>query len=81
MDEPNPQNMEGFLGQVVEMILNDDDEEVLPAARRLRYLRERVPHFDDLDDKDFLLRFRFSKEMMLDLLTKIDHQLEYPTDK
>lgn len=38
-------------------------------------------HFYGLDDKKFILRYRFSKEVVLKILEEIDHRLEYPTDK
>lgn len=62
--------------------LDDDDEEVFAAPRRRpRFIRDRVQHFEELDDADFVMRFRFSKEMTLMLLEKIDIHLEFPTDK
>jgi hypothetical protein len=73
--------MDGFARNALEMLLNDDDDDDLPPPRRPRFIRERIPHFDDLDEVDFAMRFRFSKEMTLDLLVKIDHLLEYPNDK
>lgn len=75
------QTMEGLIANAIE-VLDDDDEELLPAfGRRPRFIRERIEHFDDLDDADFVMRFRFSKQTALNLLMKIDHRLEFPTDK
>lgn len=58
---------------------SDSDEEVIP--RRPRWLKERIDLFEYYDDRDFTIRFRLSKEATLFLLTKIEHKLEYISDR
>lgn len=73
--------LDGVLGIAVDFLLNDSDDDEGPPARRMRFIRERISHFEDLDDKDFTTRFRFSKASTFYVLTLIDHKLEFPTDK
>lgn len=73
--------MDGILRIAMDIVLNDSDDEDAPPPRRMRFIRERITHFDDLDEKDFVMRFRFSKATAYDVLTMIDHKLEFRTDK
>lgn len=58
---------------------SDSDDEYLP--RRPRWIQERNNYFDDYDNIDFIKRFRLSKRAALCLLTKIEHKLEYDSDR
>ncbi|CAK1592206.1 unnamed protein product [Parnassius mnemosyne] len=58
---------------------SDSDEEYIP--RRPRWIRERNNYFDNYDDRDFAIRFRLSKEATLCLLSKIEHHLEYSSNR
>lgn len=55
----------------------DEDEFI---ARRPRWIREREEHFDTLDDKDFVTRFRLTKPTVLSVLESIEDKLEFPTN-
>ena len=50
-----------------DLIFDSDDEELLEAQapRRPRFIGERLDHFADLDDVDFVRRFRLSKRSVL----------------
>ncbi|CAH1969791.1 unnamed protein product [Acanthoscelides obtectus] len=58
---------------------SDDEKDMELPARRLRFIRERIDHLEDLDDVDFCRRFRLSKNSALQVLTLIEHRLEFPT--
>lgn len=58
---------------------SDSDDDYVP--RRPRWIKERVNYFDDYDDHDFAIRFRLSKESTLCLLDKLEHKLEYSSDR
>ena len=63
---------------------NDDDDEddfIIFAIRRPRWIRERTDDFDSLDDRDFITRYRLTKPTILSILEKIEHHLEYETDR
>lgn len=55
----------------------DEDEFVV---RRSRWIREREEHFDTLDDKDFVTRFRLTKPTVLSILESIEDKIEFPTN-
>lgn len=57
---------------------SDDDDEFV--VRRPRWIREREEHFDTLDDKDFVTRFRLTKPTVLSVLESIEDKIEYPTN-
>ncbi|XP_045763464.1 putative nuclease HARBI1 [Maniola jurtina] len=57
---------------------SDTDEEYI--VRRPRWIREREQHFDTLDDKDFVTRFRLTKPTVLSVLESIEDKLEFPTN-
>lgn len=58
---------------------DSDDEDYLGG--RPRWFKERSNYFEDYDDLDFITRFRLSKTSVLNLLTKIEHRLEYASDR
>lgn len=58
---------------------SDSDDDYVP--RRPRWIKERVNYFDDYDDHDFAIRFRLFKESTLCLLDKLEHKLEYSSDR
>ncbi|KAK3920195.1 Putative nuclease [Frankliniella fusca] len=59
------------------LTLDDSDSEDDAPARRPRLIKERMLHFDDLDDVAFMKRFRLSKEGALYVLEKIAIKLEF----
>lgn len=59
---------------------NDSDDEEF-VVRRPRWIREREVPFHGLDDKDFVTRFRLSKQTVLLVLQAIEDRLEFPTDR
>lgn len=74
--------MDEFVQVALNLVFDDsDEEEIGEILRRPRFIRERIPHFDDLDDKDFVTRFRLSKGAVLEVLTLIEHKLEFLSDK
>jgi len=60
---------------------NEDDEFIMLAIRRPRWIRERAEDFDNLDDTDFVTRYRLSKSTVLSILEKIENALEFETDR
>ncbi|XP_034242353.1 putative nuclease HARBI1 [Thrips palmi] len=74
------------MNAIIEAALNivfesDDEEENLERVPRPRFIRDRLEHFTDMDDKDFIRRFRFTKRGCLHVLELIEERLEYPSDK
>lgn len=60
---------------------NDEDDFIIFAVRRPRWIRERAEDFDSLYDRDFITRYRLTKPTVLSILEKIEHHLEYKTDR
>jgi hypothetical protein len=61
-------------------IVEDDDLEVLDFIENGQiYVRQH--YFEDLDEGTFRRRFRLTKNCVYQLLTMIEDQLEYTTDK
>ncbi|XP_039293495.1 putative nuclease HARBI1 [Nilaparvata lugens] len=58
---------------------SDSDEE--NVIRRPRWIKERANEFDDLDNIDFITKYRLSKRTVLCVLELIEHKLEFPSDK
>jgi len=56
---------------------DDNDEIMIFAVRRPRWIRERAEEFDNLDDHDFLTRYRLTKSSVLSVLEEIEESLEY----
>lgn len=69
----------------IDICLEDDsdDEHLFDEVpqRRPRFIQERKNHFEDLDDVDFVRRFRLSKQSALKVLELIEASLEFPSDK
>ncbi|KAE8739090.1 hypothetical protein FOCC_FOCC015413 [Frankliniella occidentalis] len=63
--------------RALDFLCESDSDDDMPA-RRPRLIKERIPHFDDLDDVDFVRRFRLSKQSVLHVLDQIENSLEYP---
>lgn len=60
---------------------NDEEDIIIFAVRRPRWIRERAQEFDNLDDRDFITRYRLSKATVLLILEQIEESLEYETDR
>lgn len=60
-----------------DLIFDSDDELLQRPQRRARLIKERIDHFNDLDDHDFCIRFRLSKRSAVQVLALIEHRLEY----
>lgn len=60
---------------------NEEDDMIIFAVRRPRWIRERAEEFDNLDDRDFITRYRLTKLSVLSVLEKIEESLEYETDR
>jgi len=58
-----------------------EDEFIIFAIRRPRWIRERAEDFDNMDDTDFVTRYRPSKPTVLSILEKIEAALEFETDR
>ncbi|ENN83189.1 hypothetical protein YQE_00452, partial [Dendroctonus ponderosae] len=61
------------------LIFQEADEDFI--VRRPRWMKEREDHFNNLDEKDFQIRFRLSKASTLHVLQLIEHKLEFPDNK
>lgn len=59
----------------------DEDEFVIFPIHRPRWIRERAEDFESLDDRDLITRYRLTKPTVLSILEKIEHCLEYETDR
>jgi hypothetical protein len=64
-------------------IVEDDDLEVLDFIENglPRQIYARQHYFENLDEGTFRRRFRLTKNCVYQLLTMIEDQLEYTTDK
>ncbi|CAI6357754.1 unnamed protein product [Macrosiphum euphorbiae] len=60
---------------------DNEDEFIIFAIRRPRWIRERAEDFDTMDDTDFVTRYRLSKPTVLSMLEKIEDALEFETDR
>lgn len=60
---------------------SDSDLEYEPVIRRPRRIMIRHNFMERYDDSEFAIRFRLSKESVLALLAKIQHNLEYISDR
>jgi len=73
--------------RVINIAFEDDDDDdnedefIIFAIRRPRWIRERAEDFDNLDDIDFVTRYRLSKPTVLSILEKIEDALEFETDR
>lgn len=55
--------------------------EFLLWERRPYRVRPRVDHFTILDENDFFMRFRLTKQTVLHILDLIEREIETPTDR
>lgn len=65
-------------------LLNDEDEDIvefIEEQRRPYIVNERYDAFNELDDVDFVRRFRLSKNTVLFILEQIEEAIETPTDR
>ncbi|KAJ4447341.1 hypothetical protein ANN_09345 [Periplaneta americana] len=62
---------------------NDSDEEYGQEYKKTtsRWLKERATYFEDYDDSDFVTHFRLSKTSALSVLSMIEHNLEFTTNR
>ena len=68
------------MAELLHRIIYDDYlEEFLNVLIRRRI--ERIQHFEIWNDLEFYKRFRMTKETCMAVLQKIEHLLEYPTDR
>jgi len=59
----------------------DEDEFVIFPIHRPRWIRERAEDFESLDDRNLITRYGLTKPTVLSILEKIEHCLEYETDR
>lgn len=70
-----------MLRRLRDLIDDSDSGEEILRPRRPRVFRERSHYFESYDDNDFAVRFRLSKASTLFLLSKIEHRLEYISNR
>ncbi|KAJ4451091.1 hypothetical protein ANN_02529 [Periplaneta americana] len=58
---------------------NDSDEEY--GQDDVQVAKERATYFEDYDDSDFVTHFRLSKTSALSVLSMIEHNLEFTTNR
>ncbi|EFN86944.1 hypothetical protein EAI_00154, partial [Harpegnathos saltator] len=59
-----------------------DDEDIIEQFnRRERRFKERIDYFEELDELEFKMRFRLSKESVLMVLENIREELVFFTNK
>lgn len=63
----------------MELSFYDDEDDFV--VRRPRGVRERAEDFDNLDDVDFVTRFRLTKPTVLTVPESIEDKIEYPTQR
>ena len=65
-------------------LFDEDDEEIEQDVRVLRVLqhqvRLRINYFEELNENEFVNRFRLSKQSVTMLLNRIHDQLEHVTN-
>lgn len=64
-------------------LLSSDDEDIVnvrPIRRRQRF-KHRMNYLEELDDIEFIMRFRISKRSVLSVLQHIREELEFATNK
>lgn len=65
-------------------LLNDEDEDIvefIEEQRRPYIVNERYDAFNELDEVEFVRRFRLSKNTVLFILEQIEETIETPTDR
>lgn len=58
-------------------LLSSDDEDIVRPNRRRKKFKHRFNYFEDLDDIEFIMRFRLSKRSVLSVLQHIREELEF----
>ncbi|XP_008185493.1 putative nuclease HARBI1 [Acyrthosiphon pisum] len=58
-----------------------DDLDDIFVNRRPRFIKERTNDFENLDELDFVTRYRLSKKSVLHILERIEDQLEYNNNR
>ncbi|XP_022172347.1 uncharacterized protein LOC111035137 [Myzus persicae] len=58
-----------------------DDFDDIFVNRRPRFIKERTNDFENLDELDFVTRYRLSKKSVLHVLEQIEDQLEYSSNR
>ncbi|XP_033218157.1 putative nuclease HARBI1 [Belonocnema kinseyi] len=64
-----------------DILISSDDENDIFIDRRPRVIKERINYFETLDDLDFIMRFRLSKNSVEELLLEIEHDLQQATQR
>ncbi|KAE8742545.1 hypothetical protein FOCC_FOCC011955 [Frankliniella occidentalis] len=75
--------MDPILQFAVDLCLesDSDDEECGGHKIRPRFIRDRENHLEDLDEVDFVRRFRMSRRCALIVFELIKHKLEFGSDE
>lgn len=58
---------------------SDDEDIVIPNRKRI--FKHRINYMEELDDIEFRMRFRLSKESVLLVLEHITEELEFLTNR
>ena len=68
--------------EIEDQIFVDDDNDILDIIDMgfPRRIFERSNYFEDMDNMSFFRRFRLTKQSTLDILGRIEHQLEFEND-
>lgn len=69
--------------EIFQDLLSDDEEivEVVERPRRPKVYRNRIDHFNQWDNKEFLNRFRITKESVTQVLGHIEGLIAHPTNR
>lgn len=74
----------GDLFEIFDDFLTDDEEDIIQiveAPRDPRVFRDRIATLDYWNDKEFIARFRVSKQSTEDLIELVGDQLRHITDR
>lgn len=68
--------------EIEDQIFLEDDMDILDIIDMgfPRRMYERSSYFNDMDDISFFRRFRLTKQTTLDILERIEPQLEFDND-
>lgn len=73
------------MNQILDLLNSSDDDgeiiDFIEYERRPYIIRQRENYFDVMDEKDFFMRFRLKKATVIQILERIEHELETPTDR
>lgn len=67
--------------RLYDLVFEDDSDEEQFVVQRPRWIKEREDYFHNLDNEDFEIRFRLSKEAALQILESIEDRIEFANDK